>query len=471
MKRIKASVRELSGLLRTEGSFVQNSAWMFSSTGISILIQIGFFLILSRIYSPEVYGLFGVFNVYLGILGNAATLGYSQAFVLPEKDRDFGVLLRLTWWVTTGVCVAAAIYFMFLGEATLRLFEHEKLGWWIHAVAPVAFLMAIDKIVCDWAIRNKEFKQQMIWSTSSTLASKLFNVFYGLKIAPTVAGLVLTTGLQYVLRIVAYARFGLSDFRLRIREKITTAEMKTVAKEYSDYPLYIHWGNVINIFSNNLPAAMLPMLGFTMSDVGYYTNSLIVLDMPIRLLGAGIASVFLQKAAELARDRREELNVHTWRLYKNILLASLVFMFIVGSFGESLYAGVLGENWRMAGRAVEVLVLFYFFRMLASPLSVLFNVLRREREQFIFQVVLAILRIGALVIGSLYTRDFIDLMWIYALVNALFYFAYSIRIFQLLRYNLWKMIALTLAGCVLVVLASNLVKGTIQLIGLMQEVQ
>ena len=461
----------MSGLLRTEGSFVQNSAWMFSSTGISILIQIGFFLVLSRIYSPEVYGLFGVFNVYLGILGNAATLGYSQAFVLPEKERDFGVLLRLTLWVTTGVCVAVAIFFLFFGKATLRLFEHEKLGWWIHAVAPVAFLMAIDKIVCDWAIRNKEFKQQMIWSTSTTLASKIFNVFYGLKIAPTVAGLVITTGLQYILRIVAYARFGLSDFGGRMRQKVSRSEMKSIAREYRDYPLYIHWGNVINIFSNNLPAALLPMLGFTLSDVGYYTNSLIVLDMPIRLLGAGIASVFLQKAAELARDRREELNRHTWRLYRNILFVSLAFLFVVNAFGEPLYAWVLGENWRMAGRAVEVLVLFYFFRMLASPLSVLFNVLRREREQFIFQVVLAVARIASLVVGSLYTHDFIELMWIYAIVNALFYFVYSIRIFQLLQYTVWRMIVITVGGCIGVVIASNLVKGTIQLLGFVQEVQ
>jgi O-antigen/teichoic acid export membrane protein len=456
----------MSGLLRTEGSFVQNSAWMFSSTGISILIQIGFFLVLSRIYSPAVYGLFGVFNVYLGILGNAASLGYTQAFVLPEKDRDFGILLRLALWITLAVCAGAALFFALFGQPTLRLFQHEQLGGWVHAIAPVAFLMAVDKIVCDWAIRNKEFKQQMIWSTSSTLASKVFNLFYGLKIAPTVAGLVITTGLQYVLRIVAYARFGLTDFGVRMHEKISMAELKATAKTYRDYPLYIHWGNVINIFSNNLPAAMLPMLGFTMSDVGYYTNSLIVLDMPIRLLGAGIASVFLQKAAELSRDRREELNTHTWRLYKNILFVSLAFLFVVTAFGEPLYTWVLGENWRIAGRAVEVLVLFYFFRMLASPLSVLFNVLRREKEQFIFQVVLAVARIASLIVGSLYTHDFIELMWIYALVNAVFYFIYTIRIFQLLRYNVWRMILITAMGCLVVVVASNLLKAAFQLMGL-----
>lgn len=456
----------MSGLLRTEGSFVQNSAWMFSSTGISIVIQIGFFLVLSRIYSPAVYGLFGVFNVYLGVLGNAASLGYTQAFVLPEKDRDFGILLRLTWWITLAVCAGAALFFGLFGDWMLQLFEHEQLGGWIHAVAPIAFLMAIDKIVCDWAIRNKEFKQQMIWSTSTTLASKIFNVFYGLKIAPTVAGLVITTGLQYILRIVAYASFGLSDFGLRMRERITRSEMKTIAKEYSDYPVYIHWGNVINIFSNNLPAALLPILGFTMSDVGYYTNSLIVLDMPIRLLGAGIASVYLQKAAELARNRREELNTHTWRLYKNILFVSLAFMFVVGSFGEPLYAWILGEDWRTAGRAVEVLVLFYFFRMISSPLSALFNVLRREREQFIFQVVLAVVRIASLVLGGLYTHNFIELMWIYAIVNAVLYFVYAIRIFQLLQYNVWRMIALTAGGCLVVLFASNLVKAASVLLGI-----
>ncbi len=417
-----------------------------------------FFVILARIYPPEVYGLFGVLNVYLGVLGNAATLGYNQAFVLPKTDKEFSALLKLTIRISVIICVVALVFTFLIGEKMLLLFHHEAIGYWMYAIAPVSLLMALDRVVSDWAIRNKEFKQQMVWSTSTTLAAKAFNVFYGWCIAPTVAGLVVTTALQYALRIVAYARFALFDFKKRLAEKITLAELKATADEYKDYPRYIHWGNVINIFSNLLPAAMLPMLGFSLSDVGYYSNSLILLDMPIRMLGAGISAVFIQKAAELVRDRKHELATHTWRLYKNILFVSLLFMFVVCVAGEPLYKLFLGDNWRTAGRAAEVLVIFYFFRMISSPLSALFNVLRKEKQSFFFQVALAVVRIAALVIGSFYTADFIQLMWIYSLANAVMYFIYCIWIFKLIDYPVIRASTITLGAFTLVMLAVYAIK-------------
>jgi O-antigen/teichoic acid export membrane protein len=446
LKKIIQSIAAIFSDMRKQGSFAQNSAWMFSSTGISIVIQMVFFVLLARIYPPEVYGLFGVFNVYIGVLGNAATWGYTQAFVLPKTDREFSALLKVTLYVSSVFCLLVLFVTFIAGENILRLFKHEQLGLWMYAIAPISMLMSLDRIVSDWAIRNKEFKQQMIWSTSTTFVSKAFNVFYGLRIAPTVAGLVVTTAVQYVLRVAGYARFALVDFKERLQQKTTRAEMREVMQEYRDYPIYIHWGNVINIFSNNLPAALLPLLGFTLADVGYYSNSLILLDLPIRMLGAGISAVFMQKAAELVRHRRHELATHTWRLYKNILFVSLLFMMVVMLLGEPLYTLFLGNNWSTAGRAAEVLIIFYFFRMISAPLSALFNVLRKEKESFIFQVVLAAARIGGLFIGALYTTDFIQLMWIYTIINAVLYFVYCIWIFKLIEYPIAKASAITLGG-------------------------
>jgi O-antigen/teichoic acid export membrane protein len=103
IRTVKQMVTEVRQGLQTKGSFVQNSAWMFSSSGLSIAIQFLFFPILARIYSPEEYGLFGVFNFYTTALGTAVTLGYSQAFVLPQSERSFAALLRLTLWLAAGL--------------------------------------------------------------------------------------------------------------------------------------------------------------------------------------------------------------------------------------------------------------------------------------------------------------------------------------------------------------------------------
>jgi O-antigen/teichoic acid export membrane protein len=417
---------------------------MFASSGISILIQFVFFFLLARIYSPAVYGLYGIFNVYVSTLGNSATLGYNQAFVIPREERDFSALLRLTLGIAFFFSLAVFLITLLAGKTIIGYFKHDELGNWVYLIAPTTFLIALDRISGDWAIRNKEFKGQTLWSTTTTLASKIFNALYGWLVSASVAGLVFTTLLQHFLRVFTYAAFILTDFSKQLKEKFSWQEIKQIAKEYKEFPLYIYWGNVINILSNNLPAALLTPLGFAIDNVGYYSYSLIVLDLPIRLLGAGVASVFMQKAAELAHNRMHELADHTWRLYKVIVYISLFFSFVVFVFGEKLYLLMLEERWVTAGRAAEVLIIFYYFRMISAPLSSLFNILRKEKQYFAFQVLLVILRVGALVIGAMFTTDFIHLMFIYSMVNAIAHFGFCIWIFRLIKFSALKVFAFTL---------------------------
>lgn len=441
---MKNPIRPIWNDLSKKGSFVQNSAWMFASSGTSIIIQFAFFYILARIYSPAVYGLFGIFNVYSNTLGNAATLGFSQAFVLPKTDREFTALLKLTFRVSIMICGGFMLLTIPFGKSILSLFGHEEMGNWIYWVAPISLLIAFDRITSDWAIRNKEFKMQTVVSVSTTFVSKAYNVFHGIVIAPTVAGLVFTTIVQYVLRISTYLKFVISDTKTRWNEKVTKKELLASAREYKGFPIYVHWANVLNIFSNNMPAALLPLLGFSLMEVGFYVNSIVLLDIPIRLLGAGIASVFMQKATELHHNRAHELKDQTWRVFKYIVYVSSLFTFIVIIWGEKLYTLIFSETWSQAGRAAEVLIIFYFFRMISSPLSSLFNILRNERASFIFQIILAIVRALSLIFGSFYTDDFIELMLCYSIANSVMYFIYCVWIFHLIRYPLFKVISFTL---------------------------
>ncbi len=461
MKRTRDSLNEIRTSLRLSGSFVQNSAWMFASSGISIIIQFIFFTILARIYSPVVYGIFGVFNVYVSTLGNAATLGYNQAFVLPKSDREFSALLRLTLWIVISFSVVVFVISLVAGKAITAYFDHEEIGDWVYWIAPTMMLLAFDRITADWAIRKKEFKKQTIWSTTTTLVVKSFNVCYGLCVSATTAGLVYTTILQHLLRVIFYAWLIIDDFGHKMKDRFTKLELMGVARTYKEYPLYVYWGNVINIFSNNLPAALLPTLGFGMQYVGFFTYSLIVLDLPIRMLGSGVSSVFQQKATELAEHRKSELPELTWKLFKGIFLISIVFSFIIFLSGESLYVLLLQEKWREAGMLAEILVLFYFFRMISSPLSSLYNVLRKEKELFIFQVILTIVRFGSLIIGSYFTHDFLVLMTIYSVINALMYLVFCLRMFILLEFPVTKVLGYVIGWTGLTGIIALLIKAYI----------
>jgi len=104
------------------------------------------------------------------------------------------------------------------------------------------------------------------------------------------------------------------------------------------------------------------------------------------------------------------------------------------------------------------LVIFYFFRMISSPLSSLFTTLRKEKQFFIFQVFLTVLRYGALVLGAAWTDDFISLMWVYTLVNAVAYFIFCIWIFRLINFSLIRVVVFTLGTTIPVFLLGWYIK-------------
>ncbi|MEN9638810.1 MAG: hypothetical protein RLZZ262_678 [Bacteroidota bacterium] len=438
--------------LKTEGSFVQNSAWMFSSSGLSILFQFVFFYVLSRIYAPADYGLFGVFNLYASTLGNLASFGYNQAFVLPKEEPVFQRLLHLTIAISALTCGLFALTMFIWGDQILHVFGHDTLGWQVHLIAPIAFLMAADRITGDWAIRVKSFKNQMWTSVASTVVSRFYNIAHGLFIGPHAVGLVITTGLQHVLRMVLYVRYVIPDITALHRRNWNLQAMLEVAKTYRHYPTFVQWSNVLVIFSGALPPAVLAYYGYALQDIGYYVHALVLLDIPIRLMGSGIASVFTQKAAEIIQNRPEELPQHGRKLFSNMLLISCVFLFIVLGAGEWGYTLVFGEPWKTAGIIAEILAIFYFFRMISSPISAVVFVMHAEKQNFFFHVSLTVVRFITLWWTARSGLDFIAIMGWYAIVNAAWYFIYLIMILQLMRIGLGSILIRTflITGMILI---------------------
>jgi O-antigen/teichoic acid export membrane protein len=179
------------------------------------------------------------------------------------------------------------------------------------------------------------------------------------------------------------------------------------------------------------------------------------------LLGTGVSPVFLQKSAELQKNRPELLGAKTWQLYKTLALIVVLPLGIFYVFGTPFYAWIFGENWEYAGRAAEIISICYFYRLIASPISSLFSVLRKERQQLYFQITLFTLRASALVIGAIYTQDFLELVIIFSVANGLAYFVLCIWLFRLVKYSLLKVVSFTLGTHGIVLFLTHLLKKAI----------
>lgn len=447
--------------LRTRNSFLQNTAWLFSASLANTLVQVVFFPILSRIYGPEAYGTFGLFSAITLNLSMVAGASLSRAFVLPEKEEEFYALLRVSLRMCLWFSLAVTLVTIIGGRNLLVIFGAEELGNWIYLAGPAVFLMAADRILIDWSIREKAFRQFATYSVPFATGTKVFNVAYGKFISSGAAGLVLTHILTHLGRNLIYLRFILKGPIAALRKKLPPgAELKEL-KNYRQYPLFVMPGNFLNGISTQLPVYLIPLFGMGMKEVGIFTFSLLLLDMPIRVLNSAIGPVFLQKSAEKHRQGKEALQQICWRLYKNLLAVAAVPVLLLYLAGGPLYAFAFGETWREAGLIAGILSLGYFFRFAASPLSNVAGVLRKEKEMLYFQIALLLIRGASLVLAWKGGEDFSGMMLYYSLGNTAAYFFLALWTFKLLGYSLTRVAAISLAALSIVLFLAETLGNTL----------
>ena len=443
LKGLIGNIQKIFKGLFTRGSFIQNTAFMSSASLWGIVIQFIFFPILSRIYTPESYGVFTVFNTFVALLGASASLSYQKALVLPKTDDEFAALLRVTLRTTVVVCIIAQLVFFAFGGFITETMDIQIVGSWIYLVPVFAFLLALDQIVQSWTVRSHAFRAASIVGVPVTLFPKLFNVGYGKFVNNGAEGLILTGALLYLLRIVLFPFFIVKDFFSTWKIKVTKEQRVQAKSEYRDYPRYVFWGNLLNIGSGYIVPLSLPLFFIEASQIGLFSYAMVLIDLPIRILGSGIAPVFLKRGVELWASDKQEFAAKTWRLYRVLTLVFIPFLLVMVVFGEPLYNIIFGEQWAQAGVVAGILVSGFIFRYVSNPISSVFNITRREKSLMTFQVTLFIMRIAGIIIHGLAGMGFMSMMFGFAIANAISYLLYIIWIFKILEVNTFRVLLFT----------------------------
>ncbi len=74
----------------TKGSFLHNIAVLATGTALAQIIPLLASPILTRLYSPEAFGLFAVFIAIIMSISPAVMGSYELAIVLPKRDKTAG---------------------------------------------------------------------------------------------------------------------------------------------------------------------------------------------------------------------------------------------------------------------------------------------------------------------------------------------------------------------------------------------
>lgn len=378
------------------------------STAVGQLLALLVSPILTRLYMPEDYGILGVVSSVLGILSVIGALRYELAIPLPEDDDEAAAVLCVSLGAVAVVSLSSVVAVTIWGEEWAR---------WTNVpprfvlVIPIGVLLiGLYQLFYYWTVRMRSFST--VAATRITQSGIMLAAQLGFSSLGAL-GLIVGHLLGQMAGVSTLIRRSISQGALRFRS-VTLPGLVAAARRYKRFPLLSTWEGLFNSISMQLPPLVMAAV-FGPSAAGIYNLAHRVSNVPVQLIGRAIGDVFYSRAAVAYREQRLQPVVQN---LVNILIAVAAPPAVVLAFtAPQLFSLIFGEVWREAGVVAQFMVPWIFLVFVGSPLTLLFSILEKQFQGALFQSVLLIARVLAILFGAS-VGGFMSTVVMYALVSA-----------------------------------------------------
>jgi O-antigen/teichoic acid export membrane protein len=385
---------KISHILQRD-SFSKNVITLLTGTTLAQAIPIAVAPILTRIYTPDDFGLFALYVAISSIVGIMATGRYELTIMLPKNERDAANLFIVSILVTHLVSLVLLGVVFFFNRTITRLLGNPEISFWLYFVPLSVLLTGIYQSLNYWSNRKKQYKYlavNRIIQNSTMSCSQLAAGFSGYNCGGLISGSIIGLGAATIsLGIKLFKEDKTIFFNTTKQEKIT------IAHRYINFPRYLIFAHLLNSASFQSPNILLNMF-FGSSTAGFYMLTRRVISVPMSIVARAIGDIFRQEASHEFIHKGQCIKVFYKTLKLLFLIAVLPFT-IFYFIAPDLFAFIFGEQWRIAGKYAQILTPMVFFQFITSPLSLMFMVAEKQRLDLIWQIILFLTTSSSLAIG------------------------------------------------------------------------
>lgn len=378
-------------------SFVKHVLTLMKGTAIAQFLPILISPILTRIYTPEQFGVFAIYIAVISVLTPIISGRYELAIALPNDEKRALALFNLTFVINICITIFITLVIVTSGDQLTEILSLQDARWLY--LLPIGLFLT--GILSSLTYLNNR------WGRFNHLAQSKMSQSFVMAIAQLAIGF---TKLGSLGLVIGYC-FGqiASIFSLNkqaeIAKKISTEAINTksilaVGKEYNEFPKYAMVTHSTEALSTNIPNLLLSKF-FGTQYTGYYSLTTRTISLPLSLVGRSVGDVFLSTASKLYREQGECKDLYK-RTFKVLALIPIIPFIIVFFFAEELFGFVFGDEWKVAGIYTKVLIPALYLQFISSPLSHMFVIAKKIKIEFFIQGAILLMSIIAFIIGYYY---------------------------------------------------------------------
>ncbi len=416
-----------------KSEFAKNVLTLMTGTTIAQAIPVAISPILTRIYTPEDFGVLALFIAITSIVGSVANGRYELAIMLPEKDEDAINIFALGFIITCTISLITLFVVILFNDYLVELLDNKEISFFLYFVPISVFFIGLWNILNYFNNRRKQYKDLRNAVVVKSICLAIIQLSVGF-FKQGASGLI--SG-NIVSQLFANAKL----IKNVVANKLLLASISkeaiiAQAKRYKDFPKFSMWSSVANIMSLHAPVVMLGML-FGSGIAGFYALSQKITSTPISILGGSIGQVFFQEASSIREDK-EALKILVKNTYNKLLYLGILPFSIILVFGDILFLFIFGDEWLIAGRYTQYLSMWVFFVFITSPLSTLISILEKQRIGLIFNLIILISRILAIYISFICFKDGDVTIFVFGIVGFLLWFIWCLYLLYAVGISLLK---------------------------------
>lgn len=404
--------------------FNSNVVKLILGTGLAQVFPLALMPILTRIYSPEDFGVFAVYMALAGILAVIATGRYELAIVLPDTTKEASDVFWFCIVISIGVSVISGLMLLFANDMFVQYLDLPKETTILYLIPISIFFSGVLQSLNYYYVTNKLFGNLSVSKVLMSSGSVSTQAIIG--VANNASGYGLTMGYLFG-QISSVLYLVLKTKKLVKIYRTTFQNIQSVARKYIKYPIMSAPAALLDTAALQLPLLMINKV-YATSIAGQFSLAIRIINLPLALIGAAISQVLLQKMASSDHENPEEITRIV--LILALKLALLISPLCVISFfyGEEIFVLIFSEDWRIAGSFAFPLSLIISFRFIVSPLSSVLSVERNLKYGVFWQVGYFLSTLISLVYASQFNVE--TFLFIFVLNEFFLYLIYFLLILR-----------------------------------------
>lgn len=396
-----------------QSALVRNTLTVMSGSAFAQAIAFGLSPIISRLFSPADFGVFGSFYAVLSVITGCVTLDYSQALMLPKEKVDAFSLFIISCLSTLLVGLGALTACLVSSSFLLGLIKSHN-SWLLGLLVFAVIVGGLNQTFQAWCVRIKAFKRTSASQAVRGVAAGGMQVGLGYFKAGA-GGLIVSGVLADLLAGLSLLWKVVPDFRANW-QAVRWKRVKKLTVEYRDFPMYSASQNVIYAISSGLPVLLLAHY-YGLTVAGAYAFGGRILTKPVVLVTNSLRQVLFQKGSETGHQGGRLMPLYiktTVGLFAIAVLPSLVIL----RWAPQAFSWIFGERWHTAGEFSRWLVVWMLFSFCSLPAVVFARLIRIQHTVFWFNLFMLAATAAALVFGGLYLTA-AQTVFLFSLISAL----------------------------------------------------